>query len=327
MSSRTIAVIGATGHQGSGVVSALLSTTSFAVKAIARDPSSRKAQTLLDQHATAAWKGRLEVVKGDLTEPSTLEEALEGVQGVFASFGYLGRGGTEGEETEEAKQGKALVDVLEKLDVKHFVYSALPSIMKASEGKYTHASQFDSKAIVAEYAKKQLPAVTLLIPGVFYSNLSSPIYSQRQDDLSARFCMPVKQTTSLQWVDDRYDIGQFATAVFSAGPFNTAGKTYPVMSAPLTMPDLAQQYVAPTGEKATFDPLPLDEALGMTKRMTGNDMTLEFGDMFRFLDAVPPGTTAYGTLRPEEDTSFEDLGVKASTLAEFLERTGFRVGQ
>jgi hypothetical protein len=36
---------------------------------------------------------------------------------------------------------------------------------EASGGKFTHCTHWDAKALVADYARKQLPAVTVLIPG------------------------------------------------------------------------------------------------------------------------------------------------------------------
>jgi len=39
---------------------------------------------------------------------------------------------------------------------------------------------------------------------------------------------------------------------------------------------------------------------------------------------MEPAPYTYGTGYVEKDTSYEDLGVKASTPAEFLKRTGWR---
>jgi uncharacterized protein YbjT (DUF2867 family) len=61
-----IAVFGATGQQGSGVVRALQASGEFKVRALTRDPE-RHGQ--LDE----------EVVKGDLDHPETLKAAFKGV--------------------------------------------------------------------------------------------------------------------------------------------------------------------------------------------------------------------------------------------------------
>lgn len=67
---KTIAVVGATGHQGGAVVRALQAQGQFAVRALTRDPS--KHRNLAD-----------EVVLADLNRPETLKAAFAGAHGVF----------------------------------------------------------------------------------------------------------------------------------------------------------------------------------------------------------------------------------------------------
>ncbi|HYU04361.1 MAG TPA: NAD(P)H-binding protein, partial [Jatrophihabitantaceae bacterium] len=63
-------VIGATGHVGRQVVAQLASAGAF-VRALARDP------------AAADLPAGVDVVRGDLLRPETLEPALRGVDAVF----------------------------------------------------------------------------------------------------------------------------------------------------------------------------------------------------------------------------------------------------
>ena len=65
-----ILVTGATGHVGRHVVSQLL-CTGAAVRALARDPAS------------AGLPGGVDVVRGDLSTPDTLNAGLNGVDAVF----------------------------------------------------------------------------------------------------------------------------------------------------------------------------------------------------------------------------------------------------
>jgi len=67
---RVILVTGATGHVGRHVVSQLLGTDA-AVRALARNPDS------------AGLPGGVEVVRGDLSVPNTLDRCLDGVEAVF----------------------------------------------------------------------------------------------------------------------------------------------------------------------------------------------------------------------------------------------------
>ncbi len=67
---KLIAVIGATGQQGGGVVRALQASGQFKVRALSRNPG--KHRELAD-----------EVVEADLDRPETLNAAFEGAHGVF----------------------------------------------------------------------------------------------------------------------------------------------------------------------------------------------------------------------------------------------------
>ena len=67
---RLIAVIGATGQQGGGVVRALQARGQFKVRALSRNP---------DKHRDIAG----EVIKADLGRAETLNGAFQGAHGVF----------------------------------------------------------------------------------------------------------------------------------------------------------------------------------------------------------------------------------------------------
>jgi uncharacterized protein YbjT (DUF2867 family) len=67
---KLIAVIGATGQQGGGVVRALQAGGQFKVRALTRNPS--KHRELAD-----------EMVAADLDKPETLKAAFAGAHGVF----------------------------------------------------------------------------------------------------------------------------------------------------------------------------------------------------------------------------------------------------
>jgi len=107
----TIAVIGASGNQGSGVVASLLLSTSFKVVAISSNPLSSRAQALLTEHSQEAGEGRFKLVQGDLNDSESIKKALEGCYGLFASFAMTGKEGEGGQESIEVKQGKILVNV------------------------------------------------------------------------------------------------------------------------------------------------------------------------------------------------------------------------
>jgi uncharacterized protein YbjT (DUF2867 family) len=113
-SPQTVTVVGATGHQGSGVVTAILTTTPFLVHALVRNLSAEKAKQLLEKHSEAVRTERLELVEGSLEDKGSLEKALKGSYAVFAGWGYFGIE----EEAEEVEflQGKNLVDAAQVRD-------------------------------------------------------------------------------------------------------------------------------------------------------------------------------------------------------------------
>ena len=82
MSKKIIAIIGATGAQGGGLVRAILNdaNSDFIPKAITRNPNSDKAIEL-------AKKG-VEVVKADVDDLGSLKEAFKGAYGAFCVTNY-----------------------------------------------------------------------------------------------------------------------------------------------------------------------------------------------------------------------------------------------
>ena len=74
---KIIAVVGATGAQGGGVVRAILNDPSggFAARALTRDVNSEKAKELAQMGA--------EVVAADVDDPESLKRAFAGAYGAF----------------------------------------------------------------------------------------------------------------------------------------------------------------------------------------------------------------------------------------------------
>ena len=114
---KLIAVIGATGQQGGGVVRALQASGQFKVRALTRNP---------DKHRELAD----EVVEADLDRPETLKAAFEGAHGVFLVTNYWEPG------TDELKQATAAVRAARDAGVKHFIWSTLPDVEAISGGKF-----------------------------------------------------------------------------------------------------------------------------------------------------------------------------------------------
>ncbi len=78
--SKIIAVVGATGAQGSGVVDALLALGTFKVRAITRDVTKDKAVALRERG--------VEVVSANLDDKASLVQAFTGCYGAFFLTNY-----------------------------------------------------------------------------------------------------------------------------------------------------------------------------------------------------------------------------------------------
>eukprot|EP00891_Asterochloris_glomerata_P001473 jgi/Astpho2/1473/Aster-05359 len=133
---RTVMVCGATGTQGGGVVEALLHAGGFQVRGLTRNKASPAAQKL----KTAG----VEVVQGDLSDPSSLREAFKGADYLFIV-------------TDEG--GDQAYRLLWSRDVRAFS-SILDSLPEACPGyKIPH---YECKAQIREYLMtKSTPFTTI----------------------------------------------------------------------------------------------------------------------------------------------------------------------
>src|SRR5438045_2971952 len=131
---KLIAVIGATGHQGGGVVGALQASGQFKVRALSRNPG--KHRNLTD-----------EVVEADLDRPETLKAAFEGAHGVFLVTNNWEQA------TDEVKQATAAVHAAKDAGVNHLIWSTLPDVEAISGGKF-RVPHFTGKARVDRIVKE-----------------------------------------------------------------------------------------------------------------------------------------------------------------------------
>src|SRR5258706_2587935 len=108
-SKKLIAVVGATGQQGGGVVRALQAQGRFKVRALTRHP---------DKHRALAD----EVVEADLNNPQTLKAAFHGAHGAFVVTNFWEQG------TDEIEQAGHAIRAAQAARVKHLISSTLPDV-------------------------------------------------------------------------------------------------------------------------------------------------------------------------------------------------------
>ena len=112
---KIIAVMGATGAQGGGLVRAILAdgTGQLLARAITRKPASDKAQALAKVGA--------EVMPGDADDPSSLERAFAGAYGAFCVTNFWEHLSTERKGLQAAVMARAT----RKAGAQHVVWSTL----------------------------------------------------------------------------------------------------------------------------------------------------------------------------------------------------------
>ncbi|OJJ35675.1 hypothetical protein ASPWEDRAFT_172472 [Aspergillus wentii DTO 134E9] len=326
-SSKTIAILGATGNQGGGLVRALLqknkdnpASPPFTIHALTRDVHSASAQRL---KASYPNNDALKLIPADVYNVESLRQAFEGADGMFAVTNNRIPGKliqTEEEMRHELVAGRNIVDAAKACHISHVVMSSLPNIAEASQGRFTKVYHFDHKNQIEKWAREELYAITSLHPGYFYSNMQWPQYCRRQADGIVRFCPPVPGDTLADWVDPAYDIGNYAAEIFVQGPQKTASKIYPVTSPKVPFAQLATIFESVTSQKAVFDPITLDEWGSTVAAATGKGYEDDIRQM-EWTVVAPKNKIAYGTINPDDDTSWRDLGVRASTFEEWIERT------
>src|SRR6266566_1379125 len=172
---KLIAVIGATGQQGGGVVRALQARGQFKVRALTRDPS---------KHRELAE----EVVEADMSRPETLKVAFKGAYGVFLVTDFRENG------TKEFEQATAAVRAAKDAGVKHFIWSTLPNVEAISGGKFD-VPHFTGKAKVDQVVKEAgFENFTFVIAPFYYQNLAGALGPHKQADGSKGWALPLDPT-------------------------------------------------------------------------------------------------------------------------------------
>ena len=193
---KLIAVFGATGQQGGGVVRALQASSQFKVRALSRNPS--KHPDLAD-----------EVVNADLDRPETLKTAFEGAHGAFLVTNFWEKG------TDELKQATAAIRAAKDAGVKHFVWSTLPNVEAISGGKF-HVPHFTSKAKVDPIVQDAgFANHTFVIAPFFYQNLAGAMAPQKQADGSIGWALPLNPSVRCIHMGDISELGAIVAGAFA----------------------------------------------------------------------------------------------------------------
>ena len=232
MNNKTILVIGATGQQGGAAARHLLNA-GWKIRALVRDPRKDAAQVLEKQGA--------ELVRGDLYDRASLDNALEGVYGAFGVTNYwLPDVGYEG----EIKQGKSLADAANEAGVEHFVYSSVGAAHRGMGQMH-----FESKWIVEQYIEEIGLAHTILRPAAFMNNLE---WRRARISNGILESLGIRQDKSTQLIAAD-DIGAIAAIVFS-DPEQFLGTTLEIAGDELSEAQQAETFSRVIGRPVKLEP-------------------------------------------------------------------------
>lgn len=234
--SRIILVTGATGKQGGAVANRLLNQD-WKVRALTRSP---------EQNAALALKKRgARIMKGDLDDPASLREALDGVYGVYSVQNSWEHG-----VEKEREQGMMLADEARRAEVSHFVYSSVGSAHRA-----TGIPHFDSKWDIEQHIRSTGLRFTILRPVFFMENFLMPDIVSAID--SGTLPLGVVPDKPLQMISVK-DIGAFAALAFKK-PSEFVNREIDLAGDELTGPQAAGILSRVLEKNITYQQTPIEQ--------------------------------------------------------------------
>ncbi|MCW8803670.1 MAG: NmrA/HSCARG family protein [Ignavibacteriaceae bacterium] len=271
---KVIAVLGATGAQGGGLVSAILADKSgeFTARALTRNVNSDKAKALKDLGA--------EVVEADIDNYDSLKKAFEGAYGVYAVTFFWDHFSAE----KETAQAKSIAKAAKEVNVKHIIWSTFEDTrewvplnddrMPTLQGKYK-VPHFDSKGEANKYFTELNLPVTFLLTSFYWDNfINFGMGPAKGPDgkLAITFPMGDKKLPGIA----AQDIGKSAYGIFKRGN-EFIGKTVGVSGQHLTGKMMADSFSKALGKKVDYNAVPFDIYRGFG--FPGAD---DLGNMFQF---------------------------------------------
>jgi len=247
---KIIAVVGATGAQGGGVVRAILNDKhgGFAARALTRDPNSDKAKALADAGA--------EVVAADIDSVKSLKNAFEGAHGAFCVTFFWEHMKPEKELTHARNMAQAAKDA----GVRHVIWSTLEDTRKSIPlsdnrmptlmGKYK-VPHFDAKGEAdAIFTELGVPT-TFLLTSFYWDNfIHFGMGPKKGADGKLAITLPLgtKKLASIA----AEDIGKVAYAIFERGD-EMIGKTVGIAGGHLSGAQMAKSLSKALGQEVRYN--------------------------------------------------------------------------
>ncbi len=271
---KIIAVVGATGAQGGGLVRAILSDASsgFTARAITRDVTSDTAKEMVKLGA--------EVVATDVFDLESLKKAFQGAYGAFCVTFFWAHFSPE----KEFAQAKAMATAAKHAGLKHVIWSTLEdtrkwvplsdSRMPTLMGKYK-VPHFDAKGEADQVFTELGVPTTFLLTSFYWENL---IYfgmgPKKGEDgkLAITYPMGDKKLPGIA----AEDIGKCALGIFKKSR-EFIGKTVGLAGEHLTGAQMAAALTKAMNQEVRYNDVPPE-----VYRNFGFPGAEDLGNMFQF---------------------------------------------
>ncbi len=274
MSEKIIAVVGATGAQGSGLVRAIQNQpdAGFRARAITRDPDSPKAKELAALGA--------EIVAGDVDDEDSLKRAFEGAHGAYCVTFFWNHFSPDKEYAEAGNMARAA----KAAGVQHAIWSTLEDTRKwvpldddrmpTLMGKFK-VPHFDSKGQSNHlFADAGVPTTYLLTSFYWDNFIHFGMGPKKGPDGRLAITLPMGDR-KLPGIAAE-DIGRCAFGVFRKGDELT-GKTIGIAGGHLTGSEMAAGFTKTFGSEVVYNAVPPE-----VYRSFGFPGAEDLGNMFQF---------------------------------------------
>ena len=271
---KIIAVVGATGAQGGGLVRAIVADKKgeFTARAITRDPDSDKAKELADLGA--------EVVAGDVDDVKSLKKAFAGAHGAFCVTFFWAHMKPE----KELSQARNMAQAAKDAGVRHVIWSTLEDTRKfvplsddrmpTLMGKYK-VPHFDAKGEADGIFTELGVPTTFLVTSFYWDNfIHFGMGPKKGADGKLAITLPMG-TRKLPSIAAE-DIGKVAYAIFEKGD-ELIGQTVGIAGGHLTGAQMAKSLTKALGQEVKYNAV-TPEAF----RAFGFPGADDLGNMFQF---------------------------------------------
>ena len=271
---KIITIFGATGAQGGGLAHAILNdkNSEFSVRAVTRDPNTDKSKALASMGA--------ELVRGDIDDPGSLKQALQGAYGAFFVTFFWAHFSPE----KEMAEARSMAQAAREAGIKHAIWSTLEDTRKfvplddnrmpTLQGKYK-VPHFDGKGEADEYFRSAGVPTTFLRASFYWDNM---IYfgagPKKGPDGKLYLTFPLDDKKMAGIASE--DIGKCAYGIFKKGQ-EYIGKTVGIAGEHVTGEEMAKGISKATGQEVIYNNVTPD-----TYRSFGFPGADDLGNMFQF---------------------------------------------